>query len=178
MSKKDLSPIGSAQPGTERVPMTLDKQRRLVARRAQLLSELEGLPAQRKEARDGTPGDNFERAVSISRLEDEEGRWRRELAGIDSQLAAAQIIPKEGCGRGRVALGSRVKVQFLTGKRVGKDATYLITGNGNGNPSEGELQATSPLAAALLEHRARPGQKVKFEGGDKQVHQVLVKEVH
>jgi len=173
-----LSPIGSARPGTERVPMTLDKQRRLEARRVQLLSELKGLPAQRKEVREGTASDKTERALSLSELADKEVRLKGELVIIDSQLADARIIPKEGCGRRRVALGSRVKVQFLTGKGAGNDAIYLITGNGNGNPSEGELQATSPLAAALLEHRARAGQKVKFEGGDKQVHQVLVKEVH
>jgi len=112
-----------------------------------LKKELKGLLIERKkislkikEAREfGDLSENAEYQEAKTKQSFVEGR----ISEIEAMLKIAKVINNNNRNNGRVALGSRVKLEDET-------TDYVIAGSHEANPTDGKISNESPLGQALM----------------------------
>jgi transcription elongation GreA/GreB family factor len=85
------------------------------------------------------------------------GGNEREVELLQERLEAAIVVDPQQQARDVVAFGASVTVETPDGKQQ----TYRIVGEDEADPLSGTISWISPLAQALLEHRA--GDRVVWE---------------
>jgi transcription elongation factor GreA len=82
---------------------------------------------------------------------DKQAQVEARIIELDTMLQNIEIISETKSGSRSVRLGSKVTVRDLDLNEV---ETYTIVGSVEADPLNGKLSNVSPLAAALLEHKA------------------------
>lgn len=109
---------------------------------AELLEERKEITADIKEAREfGDLSENAEYQEAKNKQSFIEGR----IAEIEAMMKVAKVIDDNNRTNGRVALGSKVKVEVN-----GQTKDFVITGSNESNPAEGKISNESPIGRALM----------------------------
>ena len=134
---------------------------------AELLVERKEITAKIKEAREfGDLSENAEYQEAKTKQSFLEGR----IAEIESMMKVAKVIDDNNRTNGRVALGSKVKVEVN-----GQTKDFILTGSNESNPAEGKISNESPIGRALMGQKK--GDKVDIATPDG-VRQYHILEVH
>jgi len=124
----------------------------------QLLEERKIITGKIKEAREfGDLSENAEYQEAKTKQSFAEGR----IAEIKAMLKIAKVIDNNNRTNGRVALGSKVKLDKV-------DIEYIITGSNEASPTEGKISNESPLGQALLGKSKGDIVKIETPDGEKQ----------
>lgn len=124
----------------------------------QLLEERKIITAKIKEAREfGDLSENAEYQEAKTKQSFTEGR----IAEIEAMLKVAKIIDNNNRANGKVALGSKIKLDKI-------DMEYTITGSNEASPTEGKISNESPLGQALLGKSKGDIVKIETPDGEKQ----------
>lgn len=108
----------------------------------ELLEERKEITAKIKEAREfGDLSENAEYQEAKTKQSFIEGR----IAEIEAMMKVAKVIDDNNRTNGRVALGSKVKVQVN-----GSAKEFVITGSNESNPAEGKISNEAPIGRALM----------------------------
>lgn len=124
----------------------------------QLLEERKIITGKIKEAREfGDLSENAEYQEAKTKQSFAEGR----IIEIEAMLKIAKVIDNNNKTNGRVALGSKVKLDKV-------DMEYIITGSNEASPIEGKISNESPLGQALLGRSKGDIVKIETPDGEKQ----------
>lgn len=124
----------------------------------QLLEERKIITAKIKEAREfGDLSENAEYQEAKTKQSFTEGR----IVEIEAMLKVAKIIDNNNRANGKVALGSKIKLDKI-------DMEYTITGSNEASPTEGKISNESPLGQALLGKSKGDIVKIETPDGEKQ----------
>jgi len=129
---------------------------------AELLEERKDITAKIKEAREfGDLSENAEYQEAKTKQSFIEGR----IAEIESMLKVAKVIDDNNRTNGRVALGSKVKVEVN-----GQTKEFVITGSNESNPAEGKISNESPIGRALMGKKKGDVVDITTPDGTRQYH--------
>jgi transcription elongation factor GreA len=89
------------------------------------------------------------------------------LGEINDKLMRAVVVDPSKAPKGKVALGSKVKIKRL---KDGRELTRILVGEGEANVAQGKILTTSPVGSALIAKEkgevvtvALPAGEVEFE---------------
>jgi transcription elongation GreA/GreB family factor len=100
-------------------------------------------------------------------------RLARRVRDLEEQLAAAEIVPACASAPDTVRIGARVRVRYSGSDDEGeREATYYIAGFDDGDPSEGRISYTAPLAARLIGAEVGDVRAVPERAGSREVEVV------
>lgn len=98
---------------------------------------------------------------------DEMGMLEGKIAQMEDQVKNAVIIEENGEKKDKVEVGCQVEIES-EGSRI----TYKIVGPNEADPAEGFISNETPLAEALMGHKA--GEEVEFEApSGKKVYKII-----
>ena len=104
----------------------------------------------------GDLSENAEYAEAQEQMSFLEGK----IIDMEAYINRAVIIDEGGAASGIIKVGSTVKLQAN-----GNAKTYMIVGSNEADPSAGKISNDTPLAKALLGHRAGEQVEVKTPAG-------------
>lgn len=104
----------------------------------------------------GDLSENAEYAEAQEQMSFLEGK----IIDMEAYINRAVVIDDGGAASGVIKVGSTVKLQAN-----GNAKTYMIVGSNEANPGAGKISNETPLAKALLGHRAGEQVEVKTPAG-------------
>jgi transcription elongation factor GreA len=98
---------------------------------------------------------------------DEMGMLEGKIAQMEDQIKNAVIIEENGGKKDQVEVGCQVEIES-EGNRI----AYKIVGPNEADPAEGFISNETPLAQALMGHKA--GEEVEFEApSGKKIYKII-----
>lgn len=95
---------------------------------------------------------------------EKQANYAAKLTNLQERFSHARVIRKEELPPDIVTLGKRVSIQDVA---TGSEVTYSILGDGETDIDNGIISYQSPLAQALMKHRAGDEVTVRLPRGEK-----------
>ncbi|MDD4894532.1 MAG: transcription elongation factor GreA [Candidatus Omnitrophica bacterium] len=83
---------------------------------------------------------------------DAQGMNEKKISELEQKLAHARIIDYENISKDEILIGARVKLKDLDSGEVFE---YLLVSDAEADYEEGKISVTSPVGAALLNHKEK-----------------------
>ncbi len=91
-----------------------------------------------------------------------QGLNEKRIAEMEYKLAHGRIIDYENISKDEVLIGARVTVKDLDSQEV---LEYTLVSEAEADYTEGKISVTSPVGAALLNHKKKEIVKIKVPAG-------------
>ncbi|RJP27194.1 MAG: transcription elongation factor GreA [Candidatus Omnitrophota bacterium] len=86
----------------------------------------------------------------------------KRITELEDKLANAQIIDNEKMSTDEVLIGAKVE---LKDQKTGEIIEYMLVSEEEANYDEGKISTTSPVGAALLNHKVKDIVEIKVPAG-------------
>lgn len=139
--------------------MTAEGYEKLKKELADALAQRPVISAAIAEARE--KGDLSENA-EYDAARDAQGLLEVKIANLKNQVANARVLDESQIGTDKVQLMNKVKVENITLKRI---MEFTIVAETEADFSKGKLAVTTPIAKALLGHKAGETVEAKVPSG-------------
>jgi len=106
----------------------------------------------------GDIGENAE----YDAAKEEQGLNEKRIAELEYKLAHARIIDYENISKDEVLIGAKVRLKDLDSQEV---LEYVLVSEAEADYAEGKISVTSPVGAALLNHRVKEIVEIKVPAG-------------
>jgi transcription elongation factor GreA len=93
---------------------------------------------------------------------DAQGMNEKRIAELEYKLAHAHIIDDENMSKDEVLIGAKVTLKDLDSQEV---LEYTLVAEVEADYSEGKISVTSPVGAALLNHKKKEVVQIKVPAG-------------
>lgn len=146
---------------TEEVLLTKEGFEKIKAEYEELVSVTRREVAARiKEAREF--GDISENA-EYDAAKNEQAELEERINKLEDMMRKAKIIEEGKASRGKVNIGSKVKIKELSTKKEGE---YVIVGSTEADPFENRISNESAVGRAIIGHKAGEIVEVEIKGRD------------
>jgi len=93
---------------------------------------------------------------------DAQGMNEKKISELEQKLAHARIIDYENISKDEILIGARVKLKDLDSGEVFE---YILVSDAEADYAEGKISVTSPVGAALLNHKEKDIVEFKVPAG-------------
>ena len=91
-----------------------------------------------------------------------QGLNEKRIAELEYKLAHGRIIDNENISKDEVLIGAKVRIKDLDTE---EELEYMLVSEAEADYAEGKVSVTSPVGAALLNHKVRDAIEIKVPAG-------------
>ena len=91
-----------------------------------------------------------------------QGLNEKRIAELEYKLARARIIDNENISNDEVLIGAKVRIKDLDTE---EELEYVLVSEAEADYAEGKVSVTSPVGAALLNHKVKDTIEIKVPAG-------------
>ena len=93
---------------------------------------------------------------------DAQGMNEKRIAELEQKLAHARILDYENISKDEVLIGAKVELKDLNSREL---LQYTLVSDAEADYSQGKISVTSPVGAALLNHKEKEIVEIKVPAG-------------